>query len=195
MKNLLIISLCLTFSFTIKAQVTDISNYPFRRTIFEVSAIGFPQDAYEDVPGTGRKYNYYENSLHLAILTNVSKYWLVGINYNYLWTRYKKQTLDNYFFAGINGRYERSIDNRIRFYGDILAEMGNYCSCVKDVRFDNMPYKIENSFYYGVGLGVNYRINKSIGLTVGHNRYYLIGKKYDSYGYGQLILGIQIHAF
>ena len=195
MKDILFINLCLLLSLTIEAQVSETSNYPFKKAIFEASVMGNTQDDYEDVPGTGRKYRYYENSIHLGVLTNISKYWFVGVNYNYLWTRYKQQTVDNYFLTGVNIRYDRIVDENIRFYGDVLAEMGNYCSCIKDVRFDNMPYKVENSFYYGIGLGLAAKLNKTIWINVGFNRYKLVNRNYDSYGYAQLILGVQIHAF
>ena len=120
---------------------------------------------------------------------------MVGINYNYLWTRYKQQTLDNYFYTGLNIRYDRPIKNHFRLYGELIADISNYCPCFKDVRFDNIPFKIDNTFYYGLGLGVAFKVYKPIWINIAINTYTLATKKYDSYGYVQPIIGLQIHAF
>lgn len=190
------ISLLIFFSisFVATAQVTGINNSPFRRVIFEASVTGFPLDKYPDIT-TGKNYYFYENSIHLALMTNMTKYLMFGFNYNYLWTKYKQETIDNYFFAGLNIRYDRPIKNRFRLYGDIIADIGNYCNCIKDVRVDNMPFKIDNSFYYGLALGLSIKVYKPIWINLAFNSYVLINKKYDSYGYVQPVLGIQFHAF
>ena len=72
MKNTLLITLCLLLNLNAQSQVSETSNYPFKKAIFEASVMGNPQDDYEDVPGTGRKYRYYENSIHLGVLDRKS---------------------------------------------------------------------------------------------------------------------------
>ncbi len=140
MKLLLATVIMYAFVTNAKAQLPDLPSKPFRQGTFEVSAMSGVQDQYAD-PTTGVKHNYVETNGHFALLTNLNKYWKVGIQYNYLTTRFNGKTLDNYFIAGLVGRYDRPLAKRFRIYGDITLSKGNYCTCVHDVRVDEMPFK------------------------------------------------------
>jgi hypothetical protein len=183
------ISFCLCLATPAFAQT--LPDKPFKLAIVEMFVTGFSLDNFVD-PLTGTIHPFFENSAHIGIMTNVSRYWRVGLNYNYLWTKFHKQLMGEYFIAGLNARYERPLAERWNIYGDVLLQTGNYCPCLKDVRNpDEFPYKQDKSWYGGFGVGVNYKIRRSLHLNLAVNRYMLLGSKVYSYDYAQPILGLQ----
>jgi hypothetical protein len=191
MKSFLNLLIGCVITLNIKAQIPDLPSKPFQQGTFEVSAMSGVQDKYPD-PMSGIKYNYVESNLHLAVLTNVSKHWKVGIQYNFLTTRFNGKTLDNYFIAGVLGRYDRLLAKRFRVYGDITLSKGNYCTCVKDVRIDEMPFKKENLTYIGAGLGLGFKVYKPLWINVALYHYAIIDKSIDNYNVAQPTIGLQL---
>ena len=192
MKSFIYLVICSTFALNATAQVLDLPSRPFRQGTFEISAMSGVQDQYFD-PTTGVKRNYVETNAHLALLTNLNKYWKVGIQYNYLTTRFNGKTLGNYFIAGLVGRYDRPLAKRFRIYGDITLSKGNYCTCVNDVRIDEIPFKKENLTYVGAGLGLALKVYKPLWLNVALYHYRIVNESLDNYNYAQPTIGLQLH--
>jgi hypothetical protein len=101
------ISFCWCLTTPVWAQT--LPNKPFQLAIVEMAVTGFPLDDFVD-PLTGTIHPFFENSAHIGIMTNVNRYWRVGLNYNYLWTRFHQQLMGEYFIAGLNARYERTLE-------------------------------------------------------------------------------------
>jgi hypothetical protein len=192
MKSLLNLALCCLFALNMKAQAPDLPSKPFRQATFEAAAMSGVQDQYFD-PSTGVKRNYVETNLHFAALTNVSKYWKVGIQYNYLTTRFNGKSVDNYFIAGVLGRYDRPLGKRFRIYGDLTLSKGNYCTCVHDVRIVEMPFKEENLTYVGAGLGLAFKVYKPLWINIALNHHAIMDKTFDNYNVAQPTIGFQLH--
>jgi hypothetical protein len=169
----------------------DAPNKPFRMATLEASVTGFPLDDFVD-PATGTLHPFFENSVHIGALTNLNQHWRVGLNYNYLWTQFRKQQMGTFFIAGLDVRYERNIFDRFNLYADVLLQTGNFCSCLKDVRNPNeFPYKKDHIWYGGIGFGGTYAIYKSLRINLAFNRYVILGSKVYTYDYTQPILGLQ----
>lgn len=183
---------CYAFSwyFMLPIGAQTLPTKPFQRAIIEASVTGFPLDDYLD-PATGTVHPYFQNSAHIGVMTNLSPYWAVGLNYSYLWDKFRQQVVGNFFIAGINARYDRTIFDKFNLYADVLLETGNYCPCLKDIRVDDFPYKRDHSWYWGIGIGGSYPIYKSLRVNLSFNRYKLLGAKVYSYDYTQPILGLQ----
>jgi hypothetical protein len=168
-----------------------VSTKPFRLAIIETFVTGFPLDNYGD-PSTGTAFAFFENAAHIGIMTNLSEHWRAGLNYNYLWTKYNKQLIGTFFIAGLNVRYERSISKKFNMYADVLLQTGNYCPCLKDLSNpDEFPYKQDNRWYSGFGIGMNYKIYKALRINIAVNRYMILGSKVYSYDYAQPFVGLQ----
>src|SRR5687767_11248649 len=89
------------------------SDKTFSKAIVEISAGSTVVDDYWD-PVSGDYYPLFDNSINAAVLVSLfnSKHIKAGLQYNYLWTTFKKKKLDNYYMLGIVGRFDTSITRK-----------------------------------------------------------------------------------
>src|SRR5688500_12570189 len=103
---------------TAGAQNSMNTDKPFSRATLEISAVSTVVDDYWD-PVSGDYYPLFDNSINAAVLVSLfnSKHIKAGLQYNYLWTTFKKKKLDNYYMLGIVGRFDTSISRKWSLFG------------------------------------------------------------------------------
>jgi hypothetical protein len=147
-------------------------------------------------PQSGVEYPLFENSVHAALLINLfgSKHFKAGLQFNYLWTRFNHQNLDNYYILGVMARYDYPISGKFRLFGDLGLNTGNYCDCLEDESVETLPFKKDNIYYLGLKGGIAYEVVRPVWIYLGIAAYdELIKEPPFAYGYVQPLVGLQIH--
>lgn len=168
---LLIISF---YSFVQSQETNYFPEKPFKSLGIESYLSVLPND-YNNMSGISKLH--LEFTYNISLLTNLSSRWQLGLQYNYIWTKYDKVLIDKFYIAGVIGRYNYSLNRKLRFYGETGLNLGNYCFCLHDVRLpDELPFKKEKMIFTNLGLGATLKIYRSLWLKVGGASYIWLNK-------------------
>ncbi len=176
-------------------KAADLPSRPFRQITFESFLTPGPLDDYLD-PQTGMTKTFWEFTFNGSVYTNLNKHFLFGLSYSHLWTRFNQKTLGKFFIAGLMGRYNYALTDKINIYGDVGYHVGNYCSCLNDVRNSTeFPFKREDMRYLSLGLGANIQLYKSLWLKVGGMGFLWLNNADNVYYYGHNLptIGLQLN--
>lgn len=136
------------------------------------------------------KYREFTWNIDAAI--NLNSHWYVGISYKDIRTNgssvfYNRNEKRNYFLVGVFTQYDFLPQKRYRLFAQLSGNYGNYCTC----GFDD-PYKKEDLYYLGFGLGFDYPILDWLSVDVAFNGYSLLEKIENAYTYTQYVIGLNI---
>ena len=177
----------------IYGQNSNDSSRVFGHPGLEFSMGSAPLDEFVD-PVSNEDYWFYENSVHGAFLIDITKHINIGLQYNYLWTRFQQETQSEHYIVGILGRYEHLFGKKLRLFGESSFDYGNYCPCIKDEGVDNYPYKKEDITYLGLGIGSSYQVIRSFRIYLSMAYYTLLEKQPPQhFEYFQPLFGIQYY--
>jgi hypothetical protein len=155
---------------------------PFKQVTVEAEYFLLPDKILDNT--TGIEEWFFENMLNAGLYTNISKRWQIGLHYSHIWNRFNGKPVGQFFVAGLSGRYNYII-NKIRLYGDVGINSSNYCTCYKDVRFNNeLPFKKDDILYLSLGGGMSFRLYKSLWFKLGMTFNTWLNKDKSLYYYG-----------
>jgi hypothetical protein len=146
--------LCFLLSLTAPAFGQTPKIRPFSRVIFGSQYGYVPQNTTELSVPDPEGYRFHEHLWTNYVLLNVSRSWVVGFDYMFIFTRSTETGDNRFYYAGANVQYNfLSLDSdRHRFYAETGLRQSNYCAC------DPEPYKKEKLWYATLGLGYSYRV-------------------------------------
>jgi hypothetical protein len=181
MKNIKLIIILMIASYSI-ANAQTIKNFPqkpFRTLSLETYLSVIPDSFANNI---GLRKPHIEYTYNVSLFTNLNAHWQVGLQYNYIWTKLDKQLVDKFYIAGVQGRYNLSIEYWIRLYGEFGVSLGNYCFCRHNVRNEaEPPFKRENMIYAPIGLGATLKIYNLLWLRIGVVGYMWLNKDKNIY--------------
>ena len=188
----------LIFAFTILSQTFLFSQkikepvIPFTKLSMKAGIGSVPLDEFV-VPGSGDTALFNENSIHASAAVNLGRYIYFGLHYNYVWTRFDRNTVDEHAIYGIFGRFDYPLSKRFHINGDVSVNLGNYCPCNPDVRVDNFPYHKEDLSYLGLHFGGSYKVAEPFWVFISIATYdLLISNELPHYGYFQPLIGVEM---
>lgn len=156
MKYIIINFILLFFSVISIAQ--DDEDVPTRfadKVIFH-SSYGYFQ--YSGDNDLGINIRYWDNQVFLSI----NDHWLLGLNYNKVWTSdFFKNKLD-FFRVGPIAKYQHyAYDGDLIYYADISLNYGNFT-----INLDDEPEK-RNLLFVGGSFGLDYRLVSKLFVSAG----------------------------
>lgn len=97
---------------------------------------------------------------------------------------------ETYFTTGVFGQYDFLQYEKLRIYGQLSYDFGNYCTY--DLPRPE-PSKVEGVNYAGWGLGLTYRLAKYVSEDLAFDSRYLLNmKEFRPYAYTLYIIGINL---
>ncbi len=176
-------------------KASELPSRPFRQVIFETNFSPLPLDEVFDIT-SGREKTFWELTLNTGVYTNINKHFLFGFNYSQIWTRFNAQNNNTYFMAGVEGRFNQSLTERINVNASLGYHIGNYCSCLNDVRNPNeLPFKRENMRFLSIGVNGNFQLYKALWFRLGLSFYKWLNKADNIYytGFNIPNIGFQLN--
>lgn len=190
--NKIKILLFILTSLLYSSNKSNAQSRPFSSLSIESSYSRTPLDDFPD-PLTGELHRYYQSIWYNALFTNLSRRWYMGLQYSALKDSYQRATVERYYLLGLVNRYELPIiPPTLSVQGDLGVHKGNICNCLKDLRQDNWPFKVENSTYLNLGVNFKIQVVRPLHLLLGFNSYFILGTPYDDYAYVQLMTGVHL---
>ncbi len=138
-------------------------------------------------PAVFYRFNEYTWNVNIAVSLNKKMY--LGLQLLNIYTKGSNQSLEKYKIYGVFAQYNLLRRTDHRFIVETSFNRGDFCTCGE---FE--PYRKNNLFYWGIGMGYDLPIIKKIlpGLYIDLSfiNYFLLSQVESKYNYTQYVLGL-----
>jgi hypothetical protein len=133
------------------------------------------------------KVNYFKEwTFAFNVATSIHSRIQIGVNSMTIFhTDYSSGLYKRAYINSLFSQYSISSSKKFNLYAEGSLSRGNYCTC--GLRF---PYQRNKLNYLGMGLGMNYKLTKSLYLDFGFNNYIITNQIKGKYNFTQYIIGL-----
>lgn len=138
-------------------------------------------------------YLLFEHTLNVNLVYSLSKRWRVGYQHLFIWETGREISTGYYNIGGVLGQYSFYRNDRYNIYAETSLNRGNFCTCESSSQFITVPYKRNDLYYLGLGIGFDYRLNKDFSAEFGFYNYNIFNDIPMKYNHTQYIIGLVYH--
>ncbi|MFK7920594.1 MAG: hypothetical protein AB8H47_01495 [Bacteroidia bacterium] len=175
MKNIIFLFLLLLSAYSSQAQIRG----------------AFGQVAGHFITNTeGNGFRDIELGLRTSVGLDIGEHISTGLKIQQIWYRGTNYDFQHMWMAGPFVRYGSSLENDVRFFGELGFMRGNYCTCSL---FIGEYSKKEGVNYLAWGGGLEYQIRPGVYLNGELFFHYLLNQAQPKTGYHGYLLGLVFH--